>query len=300
MRRPFKLVLWLVAAAFALVAGFIGYQLIAVRGTFQKPIDASQAPGEPVSFVSSADTNLAGRMFVSGPPNPSSPIVVVLHGDAPFRNPGYQYEFASRLANAVRGSRVVALLRPGYRDPYGAKSSGHRGFASGDNYDSLDMHYVTNAISVLRDEYKAPSVILVGHSGGAVTAANVAAEMPSLDDKVNVVAAFLIGCPCDVPAFRKHMWELQHAPLWLWPVRAVSPLDTVSEVPATTEIRAISGAQDPIALPQEAQAYVEKAKTRGIDATLTLIPNEKHDILLQQSVIDAVAASVRAHTLKNP
>jgi pimeloyl-ACP methyl ester carboxylesterase len=300
MRPPSKVVLWLVAVAFALVAGFIGYQLIAVRGTFQKPLDASKAPGELVWVASSEHISLAGRMFVSGAPSPSSPLVIVLHGDAPFHNPGYHYEFASRLAKAVPGTRVIGLLRPGYSDPYGAKSGGHRGFASGDNYDEWTMHNVTRAVDALVAWYKAPSVILVGHSGGAVTTADVAAKMPALDDETNVAAAFLIGCPCDVPAFRRHMWELQHAPLWLWPVRAVSPLDTVNEVPTTTEIRAISGAEDAVAPPQEARAYVEKAKERGVDATLTLIPNEGHEILLEQSVIDAVAASVRAHTKTNP
>jgi pimeloyl-ACP methyl ester carboxylesterase len=278
MRRPFKLALCLVAAVFALMAGFIGYQLIAVRGTFQKPIDVSKAPGELVWVASSEHISLAGRLFVSGAPRPTSPLVIVLHGDAPFHNPGYQYEFASRLASAVPGTRVIGLLRPGYADPHGAKSGGDRGFASGDNYDEWTMRNVTHAIDALVAWYKVPSVILVGHSGGAVTAADVAAKMPALDDETNVAAVFLIGCPCDVPAFRKHMWELQHAPLWLWPGHAVSPLDSVAELPTTTEIRAISGTEDPIAPPQEAQAYVEKAKARGIDASLTLIPNEGHEI----------------------
>jgi predicted esterase len=309
MKRVVKIGLSFVAAVIALVVGFTAYQLIAVRGTFQKPLAASCATGTAVK-VSEPGHRLTGRMYVSGAPNPDAPLVVVFHGDAPFRNPGYQYEFAGRLANAVPGTRVVALMRPGYTDPFGAKSDGDRGFASGDNYDRSTMSLVSSAVRTSAlvavqepdDEHgaetplRAPApVILVGHSGGAVTAANVAAL-----HEAKIVAAFLIGCPCDVPAFRKHMWELQHAPLWLWPGHAVSPLDSVAELPTTTEIRAISGAEDPIAPPQEAQAYVEKAKARGIDATLTLIPNEGHEILLEQSVIDAVAASVRAHTKTNP
>jgi predicted esterase len=296
MKRASKIVLWLVAGVFALVAGFFGYQLMAVRGTFQKTLDASKAPGEPEWVASSEHTSMGGRSFVSGEPNAKSPLVIVLHGDAPFRNPGYQYEFAARLANAVPGTRVEALLRPGYSDPYGTKSGGSRGFASGDNYDENTMRQVTRAVDALASWYKAPSVILVGHSGGAVTAANVAA----LHSDSNIVAAFLIGCPCDVPAFRRHMWELQHAPLWLWPVEAMSPVESVSMVPTTTQIRAISGAEDPIAQPDEARAYVQKAKARGMDATLTLLSGEGHEILLEQSVIDAVAASVREHTQAKP
>ena len=296
MKRAFRIVLRLLAAMIALVAGFVGYQLIAVRGTFQRTLDASKAPGEPIEVIAYTDWWFNGRAFISGAENSYSPLVVVLHGDAPFQNPGYQYEFASRLSKAAPGTHVIALLRPGYSDPYGSKSRGDRGFATGDNYDEWTMRRVSRAIEVLAtDQYKVSSVILVGHSGGAVTAANVAATPGS-----NVVAAFLIGCPCDVPAFRKHMWELQRSPFWLWPVHAMSPTETEGLLPTMTQIRAISGAEDPIAPPQEAQAYVEKAKARGVDATLTLLPGEGHEILLDQRVIDAVAASVRAHTKTNP
>jgi pimeloyl-ACP methyl ester carboxylesterase len=309
MKRPLRIVLWLLGAMVALVVGFIGYQLIAVRGTFQKPLAASCATGTGV-MVGEAGHRLMGRKYVSGEVNYDAPLVIVFHGDAPFRNPGYQYEFAGRLANAVPGTRVIALMRPGYTDPFGAKSDGDRGFAVGDNYGAATMSDVSRAVQLLSKvaglertndadgdtRLTGPvPVILVGHSGGAVTAANVAALHES-----QIVAAFLVGCPCDVPAFRKHMAEFQHSPFWAWPVHAVSPMDTVSNVPVTTQIRAISGAEDPIAPPQEARAYVEKAKARGVDATLTLLPGEGHEILLEQSLIDAVAASVRENTAGKP
>src|ERR1700761_7558973 len=133
MDRPFKIVLWVIATLFALLAGFFGYQLLAVRGTFQKPLAASCATGTAITVGEPAH-QLKGRMYVSGSENSNAPAVVAFHGDAPFHNPGYQYEFAGRLANAVPGTRVVALMRPGYTDPFGAKSDGDRGFAVGDNY----------------------------------------------------------------------------------------------------------------------------------------------------------------------
>ena len=140
MKRAFKIGLWLFAAAIALLAGFIGYQLIAVRGTFQKPLAASCATGTAIT-VGEPGHKLTGRMYLSGVAGQGqSPLVVVVfHGDAPFRNPGYQYEFAGRLANAVPGTLVVALMRPGYTDPFGAKSDGDRGFAVGDNYDAATL-----------------------------------------------------------------------------------------------------------------------------------------------------------------
>src|ERR1700761_7677158 len=121
---------FLLMAVVAIAA--IAWQLLAVRGTFADQKPPADARGEAV-LVGAPGHRLAGRAFGAGAA-PASPLVVVLHGDAPFANPGYQYKFAADVAQAAPGSAVVALLRPGYADPYGAKSDGDRGFASGENY----------------------------------------------------------------------------------------------------------------------------------------------------------------------
>ncbi len=120
-------------AVVVMVVAYVGYQLIAVRGTFAPSRPVSTAGGNAVA-VGAPGHRIAGRVYVSGTANPAAPVVIVLHGDAPFVKPRYQYLFASELAGAVPGTRVVALLRPGYGDPYGAKSDGDRGFASGTNW----------------------------------------------------------------------------------------------------------------------------------------------------------------------
>ncbi len=218
----------------------------------------------------------------------AAPIVVVLHGDAPFVNPSYQYFFASKLAETAPGTRVVALLRPGYADPYGAKSDGDRGFALGENYTRKVVDDIAAAIQSLKSRWKEPSVILVGHSGGAAVAADVAALYPGLVQRV-----FLIGCPCDVPAFRRHMARLQRSPLWLLPVDSLSPLQTLQQMGTETTVMAISGANDSIALPQYACAYVAAATARGISASLIVIPARGHEILNDPVVIEDVAKAVR-------
>ncbi|MGH8801152.1 MAG: alpha/beta hydrolase, partial [Casimicrobiaceae bacterium] len=195
LKRRWKLGI-LVAAV--IVFGFYGLGLIASRGTFAPSRPASESPGNLIT-VGVPGHRLAGRVFLVGTPAPSAPIVIVLHGDAPFANPGYQYAFALDVARAVPGTRAVALLRPGYADPYGAKSDGDRGFALGENYTSQVVNDVAAAIQSLKSRWEAPAVILVGHSGGSAIAANIAALYPGLLQHV-----FLVGYPRDVPAFRRH------------------------------------------------------------------------------------------------
>jgi len=274
---------FLLLAIVVIVFGMWGYQLIAVRGTFAPSRPAAKAGGSSF-LIGTPDHRIAGRVYLTGTPAPAAPLVVILHGDAPFRNPSYQYGFASDVADAAPGTRVAALLRPGYADPYGAKSDGDRGFASGENYTPEVVNDVAAAIQALKSQWGASSVILAGHSGGATIAADVAALHPGLVQHV-----FLVSCPCDVPAFRQHMARLQWGPLWLIPVHSLSPQQTLDQMQGGTEVTAISGANDPIALPEYAQAYVTKAKGQGISASMIQIPGKGHEILNEPEVVGEVA-----------
>jgi pimeloyl-ACP methyl ester carboxylesterase len=227
-------------------------------------------------------------MYLSGTLSPQAPIVIVLHGDAPFVNPSYQYAFASDVADAVPGTRVVAFLRPGYADPYGAKSDGDRGFALGENYTPEVVNDVASAIRSLKSQWNASGVILVGHSGGAAVAANIAALNIGLVRQV-----FLVGCPCDVSAFRQHMARLQWSPFWLFPVNSLSPIQTLPQMRNATQVTAISGVNDPITLPQYARAYIAKASAQRISASLIMISNQGHEILNEPDVIREVAKAAR-------
>jgi acetyl esterase/lipase len=282
-RYTWKAIVLAVVAFFALVV----YELIAVRGTFAPSRPAAEAGGTTL-LVGASGQRVAGRVYVSGAPSSSAPLVVVLHGDAPYVNPGYQYYFASHLADAVPGTRVAALLRPGYADPYGDKSDGDRGFAVGENYTRQDIDALASAIQFLKSEWQSPSVIVVGHSGGATLAADIADLNPGL-----VKHLFLVGCPCDVPAFRRHMARLQWSPLWLLPVRSLSPMQTLEQMNKSTTITAISGSDDPIALPQYAQTYIAKAKSSGISAEMIVLPGKGHEILNEPAVLERIAEAAR-------
>jgi pimeloyl-ACP methyl ester carboxylesterase len=296
MKRPVKIAVWLAVAVVVFVVVTTIYSLVAVRGTFQKKLPASEAPAVEYHARRAEGGEIVGREFgflVDKQPFWRSvakrPLIVVLHGDAPFHNPGYQYAFASMLEKAVPGVVIDALLRPGYSDPYGLKSDGDRGFATGENYTADVISDIAKSIDRTTNNYTFSTVFLVGHSGGAAIAASVAALNPGLIDHV-----YLVGCPCDVPAFRKHMASAQHDPMWLLPVNSLSPMDTLDQMQKGTAITAISGSDDPITLPEYARAYIDKAKQRGLDATFITIPGEGHEILLDQRVIDIIAKDARA------
>jgi predicted esterase len=287
MKRIWRWLRWVLLALVVLLVGTWIVSAIAVRGTFVGFRPATDAGGAAVQ-AGAPGHRIVGRVYVKGEPDAAAPLVVVLHGDAPFRHPGYQYGFADDIANAAPGTRVVGLMRPGYADPYGARSDGDRGFASGENYTEEVVHDVAAAIRELQSAWHAPSIMLVGHSGGSAIAANIAALEPGL-----VRHLFVVSCPCDVPAFRKHMAAMQWSPMWLMPAKSLSPIETLDRMDAATIVTVFSGAEDPVTLPRYAEAYVEKARARGIGAALVTIPIKGHEILDDPAVEAAVATTAR-------
>jgi predicted esterase len=296
MKRPVKIALRIVALVVVVVLATTTYSLVAVRGRLDKKRPAVEAPAVEYHARRAEGGEIVGREFgflVDKQPFWRSvakrPLIVVLHGDAPFHNPGYQYAFASMLEKAAPGVVIDALLRPGYSDPYGLKSDGDRGFATGENYTAEVISDIAKSIDRTTNNYTFSSVFLVGHSGGAAIAASVAALNPGLVDHL-----YLVGCPCDVPAFRKHMARAQFDPMWLLPVHSLSPMDTLDQMQKGTVITAISGSDDPITLPIYARTYIDKARSRGLDATMITVPGEGHEILLDPRVIEIIAHDARA------
>jgi len=249
---------------------------------------ACRAPVED-EWVRGGRECLHFRQYRSASLSAHPDLVVVLHGDSPFADPSYQNAEARRISTEVDDVIAVGLLRPGYTDAEGHRSSGVRGRTNGDNYTPADVDAIAAAIQGLADTDLPARVFVVGHSGGAVIAGDLIARHPGL-----VHGAVLVSCPCDVPAWRRHMDSVQHTPVWRLPVESVSPLDLTAQIDLHTVVRVIVGAADAVAPPAFSRAYVQRLAARGVQVQLVEIPGAAHDILLDPRVLHVIADLLRA------
>jgi predicted esterase len=211
-------------------------------------------------------------------------LVVIIHGDAPFNKPSYQYRTASLVASQNENVMAIGILRPGYTDPENHHSSGERGLTSADNYTPLVVDRIAYAISRVADLHNAGKIIIVGHSGGAAITANILSRHPTLAQ-----GAVLVACPCNVPEFRVHMKELTKAPnVWDIPVKSLSPHEGAGSVSKKTKVVVISGDQDEVALPRYSQEYYTLLQKQKVPVELINIAGEGHEILLNEKVLEAI------------
>jgi len=221
----------------------------------------------------------------------SNPVLVlVLPGDAAFGPTSAQYDFAARAAARLDNVVVAGILRPGFPDGTGDRSEGPRGFGNGDNYTPQIVDAIAGVAEQLKTKFHPAGVILVGHSGGAVIAADIAGRWPS-----TVNAGLLVSCPCDLPAWRKHMRGVKNSSLWkrwagivAWrlPVGSLSPMEVVSRVPSSTLVTMVVGSADPIAPPRFSEEYAAKLGEHGVPVSVVIAPRLPHLILFEPVVFE--------------
>jgi predicted esterase len=220
-------------------------------------------------------------------------LVVALHGDSPFNNPGYQYRFAKLVANKNSNVISVGMLRPGYTDPLGRTSDGVKGDAIGDNYDKKRVNQVAQAITELKKLYSPSKVILAGHSGGAAITANLISLFPLLIDH-----AFIVSCPCDVNAWREDMFSLTKKSIFRGNIETLSPIDLVEHLSKKTIISIFVGKDDKVARPILSEKYKTAATKEGLKVTLEVIDGQ-HDIFLSPDIINAITEIVSGYNNSN-
>ncbi|MEI9928788.1 MAG: alpha/beta fold hydrolase [Sphingomonas sp.] len=228
-------------------------------------------------------TALYARSFGSTPARKVQTLIIVLHGDAPFAKPGYHYAFAAAAAAAVPDSIAIGLLRPGYEDPAGHRSPGERGLATGDNYTPDRIAAVADAIRRLQRRYRHARTILVGHSGGAAIAADIAGTYPALIDGL-----VLVSCPCELPEWRAHMKTLAPTPLWDQPVDSLDPIKLVGGIAPGLKTAVLVGGEDATAPLRFSRAYSEALTLRGISTDYRIVPGKNHELLGDPEVLSAV------------
>lgn len=214
-----------------------------------------------------------------GPADPNV-ILIWLHGDVSAGGPAeYHFPVAQKAAEDFYADKVlsVAVVRPGYPDGSG-ESSSVSFFQSGrsDHYTEENIEEVGAAIEKLRFKYKPKSVIIIGHSGGAATAAVLLGMKPQLAD-----AAVLVACPCELVSWRsgRRAWG-----------RSQNPIKWVDKVSTSTKVVALTGTKDENTSPDLAKTYVDSLKLRGVDAIFRPIVDATHNNAFRSpEVFDAIS-----------
>jgi len=216
-------------------------------------------------------------------------LVIVIHGDAPFNNPGYQYRLAEIISTENKNTIAIGLLRPGYTDPENMHSPGKKGLTTGDNYTAEVVDDIAAAIRNLKNLYHPSNTIIAGHSGGSAITADIVSRYPMIAD-----AAVVVSCPCNVPVWRAHMKKMQNNDkIWDQPVNSLSPIDLVNGIEKGTKMIIITGEKDEVAPTELSIEYYSKLKKNNLDAELITIKNADHEIFLTDSVRKAIGRLIR-------
>ena len=243
----------------------------------------------PAPFmVKGGDYHLFTRVFRSKDVTDAPVLVVVLHGDAPHSNPGYQYRVAAQIAATSTDVVVAALLRPGYTDAQGNHSDGERGLTVGDNWNAKDTDATADAIGELRRRFHARKVVVAGHSGGASVTANILGRHPEVID-----AALLVACPCDVEPWRTSMLKLTGNPAFQGKIDTLSPKDLIGNLSPKVPVTMLVGTADDIAPPTLSEAYRDAAQNAGKSVKLIELPGKGHEIFEEPAVAEQVALLVK-------
>ncbi len=230
------------------------------------------------------DTDLYHIPFKSAGSIKAPILFLVVHGDAPFNNPSYQYGIAKKIASENDNVVAVGVLRPGYTDNEGNKSPGIRGDATGDNYTKEVLVAIHQLAMKFKKQYDPSKVVLVGHSGGAAISANLIKLYADFYSE-----ALLISCPCDLHQWRQHMKKLQpDAQIWHREVTSLSPIEAVENIPKATNIFVVHGVSDTIVPIVIAEKYVAKLSQNKKHVKFLKLEDLGHEIAFNPGVFEYI------------
>ena len=250
---------------------------------------AQPAPCTPEHGRIQAGSVCLVAKVLARPEQPGRALALVVHGDGgAFLSAGYLANLdrlGQRIARARPGDGVVFVQRPGYRSPLG-QSEGRAKLAD-DDYTAENVVHMAAAARALRAHWGASRVVWVGHSGGAALGALALGREPGVAE-----AAVLAGCPCgSIAQWREHRNASRGRPGdSLWP-NSLSPLDHVDGLPAGLRVVLLTGDRDDNTLPRFNEPWVAKARDRGVDAQLIILPGLDHGQV-------AGSAEVVSHTAR--
>jgi pimeloyl-ACP methyl ester carboxylesterase len=202
---------------------------------------------------------LAMKLFGQPEAENTKTLLVFLHGDTSRGGPSsYLYPVAAKYASQSVIS--VALIRPGYFDADHNESTGNT-LGRRDNVTAHNVEAVANALRSLRVHYGVSRLVVVGHSGGAATAAVILGKFPGIIDD-----AILVGCPCNMAQRAAGR-----------PFVSLSPDQFAADVPKQSIVIAMTGSKDDNTYPQLASGYIAELVASGINAKFIEVPGASHN-----------------------
>jgi pimeloyl-ACP methyl ester carboxylesterase len=245
---------------------------------------------DTLNYIKTQNGCLFVKVFKSDSITLKPNLLIVIHGDAPFNPPTYQYKLSQNISDQVKNTIIVSVLRPGYKDNDGNKSDGKKGLTTGDNYTLEVISSLTEVIEELKIRFKPSKTIIVGHSGGAAISADIVSLTPNLINKT-----ILVSCPCDVDAFRKSMAEKQsYYKAWRDSTKSISPTNIIKNVNQNNDIILLHGQNDDIVPFEIAENYFKKLKNSKIKVQLIPIANSGHEIFLTETVLTVLKSILNA------
>jgi len=204
-----------------------------------------------------------------GEPAERTSLIIFIHGDGYRRDPAdygpSDYMYRNARKHGAKGIVAVGLIRPGYFDVKGNRSTGNS-YRKGDNYRPQVIATVAAAVKTLKKHYKADTVVLVGHSGGSAISGVILGQYPGLVD-----AAVLGSCACNIPEWRTSRRGYNN-----W-TRSLSPHSYVDKIDEKTKVIAITGGDDKNTKSVFARDYVASLKAKEIDASFIEVPGVGHN-----------------------
>lgn len=245
--------------------------------------------------VSGNELCLVIKTWAPEPSDSASTLLVFLHGDVSkgcacdvSRCCAADYQYRAAKFYASSEVVAVAMLRPGYYDRAGNRSTGDYNCRR-DNYTHVNIDAIAAALQTLKEYHKVEHLVVLGHSGGANIAGVILGRRPGLID-----GAVLVSCACDIPRWRR---DRRRQP---WP-RSLSAHNYIIDVPEDTTVVAITGEKDRNTKPYLARAYVRHLRESDVkNATFVRIPNAVHGFSSMfysvpfRKAVDGVLKAVKA------
>ena len=85
---------------------------------------------DTLNYIQTQNGYVFIRLFKSDSITLKPNLLIVIHGDAPFNPPSYQYKLSQKLSEQVKNTIIISVLRLRYKDPEGNKSDGVKGFGA--------------------------------------------------------------------------------------------------------------------------------------------------------------------------